>query len=176
MRFLFAALILATTLPASAQIYQYVDDKGNRVFTDQPPLGVDASSVELPNINSVPMQNSSQSSSPEASTTNEPQTADYYSQLLISNLPDDAALRANNGSFTVQVQINPKLASTHRLQLLVDGQPYGSASSSTRLSVQNLDRGEHSIAVQVIDGDTVIQTSPADTLTVQRVHLGNRTP
>jgi hypothetical protein len=34
----------------------------------------------------------------------------------------------------------------------------------------NIDRGLHSLAVQVIDGVTVIQQSPTVTFTVQRVH------
>jgi hypothetical protein len=34
----------------------------------------------------------------------------------------------------------------------------------------NIDRGEHRLAVQVIDGQTVIQQSPPAVFTVQRVH------
>jgi len=34
----------------------------------------------------------------------------------------------------------------------------------------NIDRGEHHLAVQVIDGQTVIQQSPPAVFTVQRVH------
>jgi hypothetical protein len=34
----------------------------------------------------------------------------------------------------------------------------------------NIDRGEHSLAVQVIDGQNIVQQSPTVTFTVQRVH------
>jgi hypothetical protein len=35
-----------------------------------------------------------------------------------------------------------------------------------------LDRGEHSLAVQVLQGAQLIQQSQTITLTVQRVHVG----
>jgi hypothetical protein len=38
------------------------------------------------------------------------------------------------------------------------------------LQLVNVDRGEHSLAVQVISGEDVIQQSPSVTFTVQRVH------
>ncbi|MDY0250960.1 MAG: DUF4124 domain-containing protein [Pseudomonas sp.] len=174
MRFVFAAVLLAAALPATAQIYQYTDTKGNRVFTDQPPLGVGASSVELGAINSLPAPKSTKPAVPSA--TDDADTAELatpYSRLQLTGLPDDEALRANNGSFTVQVEITPELAKQHRLQLLVDGQAYGTASSTTRLQIENLERGEHRLAVQVLANDTVLQSSAEQTITVQRVHTGS---
>lgn len=60
MRLIFATVLLIAALPAAAQIFQYTDAKGNRVFTDQPPLGVDASSVELAPTNSLPRHKKAQ--------------------------------------------------------------------------------------------------------------------
>ena len=73
-------------------------------------------------------------------------------------------------SFSVGVQIQPKLSPGHRLRLLLDGKPYGQASSSTRLSLTNIDRGEHSLAVEVLSGEQSIQQSSPVTFTVQRVN------
>ncbi|MNP87495.1 hypothetical protein D3C76_1884300 [compost metagenome] len=56
------------------------------------------------------------------------------------------------------------------MQLLLDGQPYGQPSNVPILQLVNIDRGLHSLAVQVINGETVVQQSPTITLTVQRVH------
>ena len=53
MRLIFVITLLISALPAAAQIYQYTDAKGHRVYTDRPPLDVKASSIELPNINTV---------------------------------------------------------------------------------------------------------------------------
>ena len=51
-----------------------------------------------------------------------------------------------------------------------NGKPYGQASSSTRLSLTNIDRGEHSLAVEVLSGEQSIQQSSPVTFTVQRVN------
>jgi hypothetical protein len=37
-----------------------------------------------------------------------------------------------------------------RVGLLFDGQPYGPLSDTTQLHLLNIDRGEHSLAVQVL--------------------------
>ena len=79
-------------------------------------------------------------------------------------------LRANNGTFTVTVLIKPRLQGPHLLRLLLDGQPYGQPGNVPILQLVNIDRGEHRLAVQVIDGENVVQQSPAVTFTVQRVH------
>jgi hypothetical protein len=85
-------------------------------------------------------------------------------------LPNEEALRANNGTFTVSVLIKPRLQAPHLLRLLLDGQPYGQSSNVPILQLVNIDRGEHSLAVQVINGEEVLQQSPTVTFTVQRVH------
>lgn len=182
MRLLLAAILLAIAVPASAQIYQYIDQQGNRVYTDQPPEGIDATSVELPTVNTVDMQPPADNFTDPSLTADSDLDADAepaipYSTLELTGLPDDQAIRANNGDFTVQVAINPELASQDRLQLLVDGQAYGPAGHSTTINVINLSRGEHQLAVQVLSSDNqVLQTSAAQTVAIQRVHLGDRKP
>lgn len=176
MRLVTALALLVVALPVAAQIYQYTDEKGNRVFTDQPPLGVDATSIDLAPVNTIPeaadtenLKGTYDADSPSASQATAP-----YSQLQLTGLPVAEAIRANNGNFSVQVDITPQLSSNHRLQLLIDGQPHGIASSSTTLYAENIDRGEHQIAVQVLANNKVVQSSPEQLITVQRVHLGNR--
>lgn len=174
MRLIFATVLLISALPAAAQIFQYTDAKGNKVFTDKPPLGVEASNIELAPTNSLPAPQKS-TVTPEMSADDEgnAESATPYSVLKLIGLPDEEALRANNGTFSVQVEISPKLAKQHRLQLLIDGQAYGATSTSTSLQVDNLERGEHRLAVQVLTNDQVVQSSAEHTITVQRVHTGS---
>lgn len=174
MRLVLATIMLAAALPVTAQIYQYTDAKGNLVYTDRPPLGADANSVELQTINSLP-SSTNRATNRQSDTDNSDASdqAGPYSQLQLTGLPDAEALRANNGNFTVQVAIIPDLVSPHRLQLLVDGQAYGTASAATSIQVTNLARGEHRLAVQVLAGEQVLQRSDEQTLSVQRVHTGS---
>ena len=161
----------ALALPASAQIYSYIDASGNKVFTNQPPDGINAAPVELPPMNTM--------DPPEVSAP--AQVADAvpvdgqslpYSQLQLTNLPTDEALRSNNGTFTVSASLQPALRPGDSLQLLLDGQPYGAPTNVPLLQLTEVDRGEHTLAVQVKTGDQVVQQSAPVSFTVQRVALG----
>ena len=167
MRLLVTSLLLSLTLPVSAQIYQYKDANGNTVYTNQPPQGQDAEQVQLPPTNSVEMSTPKTSESPAPI---EEASGLHYSTLTLTDLPSDEALRANNGTFTVSVLIKPRLQPPHQLRLVLDDEPYGQPSNVPILQLVNVDRGEHRLAVQVIDGETIVQQSPPVAFTVQRVH------
>lgn len=164
-------LLLVVSLPVAAEIYKYTDAQGNTAYSNQPPDGIKARTVELPPLNSIepPAPSSQAPQTRQADTAEPPQAA--YSTLELTDLPVDEALRANNGTFTVGVKIEPRLRPGHFLQLVVDGEPYGPPSNIPRFQVVNIDRGEHSFAVVARDADGVIQQSPTLTLTVQRVHV-----
>ncbi|WP_426201838.1 DUF4124 domain-containing protein [Pseudomonas sp. TWP3-1] len=164
--FLFLSLLIA--LPAAAQIYKYTDASGNTVYSDHAPDGVQAQPVELPPLNRVEPQSPSSPAPPV--TDNREQPRKTYEILELGGLPTEEALRANNGTFTVTVLIKPRLQPPHQLRLLLDDQPYGQPSNVPILQLVNVDRGEHRLAVQVIDGEAIIQQSPAAVFTVQRVH------
>jgi hypothetical protein len=170
MRRSFACLLLLISLPVAAQIYKYTDANGNTAYSNQPPDGIKAETVELPPLNSIePAAPRGAAQSAPGAQAEQPQAA--YSTLELTDLPTDEALRANNGTFTIGVRIEPRLRSGHLMQLLVDGNPYGQPSNIPRFQVINIDRGEHSFAVAVQDAQGILQQSPTITLTVQRVHV-----
>ncbi|WP_271409614.1 DUF4124 domain-containing protein [Pseudomonas sp. Q1-7] len=169
MRSLLAVLLLALALPAAAQIYKYTDADGNTVFTNQPPEGAASEKVELPPTNAIGAQPPSQPVGAPAGTAQQA----TYQVLELTDIPDDEALRANNGTFSVGVRLEPRLHAGHSLRLRLDGQPYGQPANVPRLQLVNVDRGEHSLAVDVLAGTRVVQSSAAVTFTVQRVHTGS---
>lgn len=160
-------MLLSLAFPVMAQIYKYTDADGNTAYSNQPPDGVAAQAVELPPLNSVEPQ---PPSAPPGEAMSREQPHSAYEVLELTNLPTTEALRANNGTFTVNVLIKPRLQGPHLLRLLLDDQPYGQASNVPILQLVNIDRGTHSLAVQVIDGENIVQQSPSVTFTVQRVH------
>ncbi|MFJ2284282.1 DUF4124 domain-containing protein [Pseudomonas sp. NPDC087803] len=164
----FLYILLLIALPAAAQIYKYTDANGNTVYSDHSPDGVKAQPLELPPLNSVEPQ--APSAPPASSTDNRPVARSAYEVLELTGLPSEEALRANNGTFTVNVLIKPRLQAPHQLRLILDDAPYGQPSNVPILQLVNVDRGEHRLAVQVIDGEAIIQQSPAVVFTVQRVH------
>ncbi|EIK96820.1 hypothetical protein PMM47T1_09181 [Pseudomonas sp. M47T1] len=169
MRSCLICLLMLLALPAWAQIYKYTDAEGNTAYSNQPPQGTAAQTVELPPLNSVQPQ------APVAPMVPVPRQNDenqpLYRTLQLTDIPTEEALRANNGTFTVGVLIDPRLRQEHRLRLLLDGQPYGPPTNVPRLQLVSLDRGDHSLAVQVLLNDRVVQQSPTVTFTLQRFHL-----
>ncbi|MFJ5286742.1 DUF4124 domain-containing protein [Pseudomonas sp. NPDC088429] len=164
----FLYILLLIALPAAAQIYKYTDANGNTVYSDHSPDGVQAQPVELPPLNRVEPQ--APSAPPAPVSDNRKPQRNAYDILELAGLPTEEALRANNGTFTVNVLIKPRLQPPHQLRLVLDDEPYGQPSNVPILQLVNVDRGEHRLAVQVIDGQTIIQQSPPVALSVQRVH------
>jgi hypothetical protein len=165
----FLFILLLIVLPATAQIYKYTDANGATAYSNQPPDGVSAHPVDLPPLNSVERQPPGEAAPTAETARNEPPHK-AYEVLELSGLPTTEALRANNGTFTITVLIKPRLQAPHLLRLLLDDQPYGQPGNVPILQLVNIDRGEHRLAVQVIDGENVVQQSPAVTFAVQRVH------
>ena len=60
------------------------------------------------------------------------------------------------------------------VKLLLDGQPYGTPNASGAFLLSNIDRGDHCLVVQVLQGAQVVQSSAPMIFTVQRVHIGNK--
>lgn len=170
MRCALACLLWLTALPALAQIYKYTDAQGNTAYSSQPPAGRASQTVELPPLNSVESPRRPQPTVLPPTTVQVPQNA--YSMLELTDLPTEEAVRANNGTFDVGVRIQPRLRPGDLLRLVLDGQPYGQSSNVPRLQLVNIDRGEHNLAVQVLDSqEGVVQQSATLTFNVQRVHL-----
>lgn len=170
---LLVCLSMSCAGSAVAQIYKSTDAQGNPVFSNQPPTdGKAAQTVDLPPVNSI------QPVKPAAENTYQTNTAANagkpYSLLELTGLPNDEALRANNGSFGLGVNIKPDLRPGHKYRLVIDGEPYGQMLGAPPLPVAELDRGSHTIAVDVInsDGQTIQESAPVS-IDLQRVHWGN---
>ncbi|WP_178124666.1 MULTISPECIES: DUF4124 domain-containing protein [unclassified Pseudomonas] len=164
MRVTVFCLLWITALPAIAEIYQYTDAAGHRAYSDQPPKTA-YQSIETPAPNRIQSPVPLPRETPRAAP---PTSEQPYARLELSGVPEHGALRANNGSFSVQVELQPGLQAPHRLRLLLDDKPYGRASPGPGLQLVNLNRGQHRLAVQVLDGERVLQQSPDVTFTLLR--------
>ena len=170
MRPICACLLLALALPASAEIYRYTDERGNPVYTNQPPQGVATESVQLGPTNTVASPRAASGPDTAQTDTQAPAT---YDILEVTGVADGSTLRANAGNFAVVISLQPTLHDDHQLQLLLDGQPLAPPGRQTRFTFDSIDRGEHQLQAVVFHEDKELQRSPAVTFTVQRVHIGS---
>lgn len=169
MRSALLSLLLIFSVPAFADIYKYIDGQGNTVFTNQPPEGVKADTIDLPPANTVNIRTPEP---PPPLPERQAQQAPYRT-LQVSGIPDEQALRANNGTFVVSALLEPALQRGHTLRFLLDGIPQAAPGSTTSLQLNNVDRGEHRLQIEVLRGERVIQRSEPQSFTVQRVNTSS---
>lgn len=174
-----ALLCLGTflTAPVLAQIYSYTDASGQRVFSDQPPSAATPhSSVELKPVNRMPAgQRMIKLKAPaELKQQLAPPPPPYTSLALLSPVPGDTL--SNSGrSIVIQVSSSPALLSGHHYQAWLDGAAYGPASETDSWRIDEVNRGEHQLQVQLLDeqGNSLMQTEVA-TLYVRQTTLADR--
>lgn len=169
------ALVLVVPLlcaPAFGEIYKYTDANGNTVYSEHAPAGRPSKPMDLPPLNSLQMPKAKpnvRASEPVPSPTPAAPSA-AYALLELAGIPTNGAIRANNGTFDVGVNIQPRLEPGQLLQLVLDDVAYGTPSNVPRLQLVNVDRGQHRLAVQVLQGAQVVQMSEPVVISVLRVN------
>lgn len=169
---LLCLLLPFVALPSAAQIYRLTDAHGNTVYTDQPPHGSAPQPLQLPPTNRLDSAPPAAGTPPPAEHSDQ-QLRQPYTLLELTGLPDDEALRANNGTFTVGARLEPALQPAHSLRFLLDDRPVGKPGPQVAIQIEQLARGQHRLQVEVLSGHQVIQRSTAKTFTLQRVHTSS---
>lgn len=145
-------LLLCWLLPlaAPAAVYKWVDEEGNVVYSDKPHADAKKLNLPPPSIYSPP------STASEANTTRkkEKEGSTGYKVLIVSPRQDET-IRDNTGAVTVQMVLEPSLKAEagHQLALLLDGIKQPGNSISSLLQLQNVDRGSHTVQIQVEDAE-----------------------
>ena len=162
-------LLLLYTLSSFAQgaVYKSVDEQGNVTYTDTQP-GKQSEEVELKPITPVkfdpPKPVKIQSAPP---TQKKKKSEKVYSVLAITSPANDATVH-NAGNFSVQVALSPELDSEHRIQLLLDGELIAPPQKTLSFQLSNIDRGTHTLRVEIISLEKKVVQSTSSTIHVHR--------
>ncbi len=154
----FSALLVlsvAIAAPAVAEIYKRTNPDGSVEFTDVP-----RSDEEKP-VPLSPMSTFKATPAPRRSTSNTQADAKKYSAISVTSPANETTIRDNTGTVAVSVSLSPALRSGHQLVLMVDGEQKGKSTSGS-FTLNNLDRGSHSLVAKVVDkaGKTLISSAP----------------
>ncbi|TLX58754.1 penicillin-binding protein [Stutzerimonas nosocomialis] len=172
MRRLLLCLMLFSPL-ALAQVYTYIDQDGNRVFTDQPTKG--AKVIELTPPNAMPAPQTRRLSPPPQAADKKPEPALPYGLLRILVPSPDATINNNAGDLIVTATSDPALQEGHAYRLILDGQVSGSPGRSPVFALSNIDRGTHHISVEIIDqGGRILEKTPNQPFHMRRVSLAQK--
>lgn len=158
---------------ALAQVYTYIDAEGNRVFTDKP-RSSSAQPVILAPSNNVQLN---QPSSAPRSVAPAPvsKMAIHYQLLRILVPEPDASIHHASGELIVTATSDPGLLPGHNYRLLLDGQAQGEPSRSPVFPLQHVDRGTHTLAVEIIDAaGLTVERTPAQPFHMHRMSLAQK--
>ncbi len=150
-------LILLLAFPLSAaEIYKWVDEKGNVHYGDAPGGAGAKPLTRLPGLSTyrppaLPKLEERKSAAPSAAEPSQA-SAGYRMVKVVSPEPQ-ATIRSAPGEVPVFVALDPVLREGHYLQVILDGKPLPQKHASTVIQLSNVDRGEHRIAVAVYDAD-----------------------
>lgn len=165
----------------SATIYQWQDNEGNTYFSDTPHKG--AKEINLPTTQTYdPNKPLSEQSKSQKNKNDEPKT---YESVTITQPENDYTLPNMEGNLNVAIEVLPKLMDGDSIQLVLDGKPIGGSQSSGAFSLNNLNRGTHSISAKIVNKDNEeVATSNSVSFHVRRpvikqnlpVNQSNHTP
>jgi hypothetical protein len=147
-------ILLASSAAVAATVYKWVDDKGVTHFSDQPNPG--AAKVHVDD----PQSYSASASAPSSAATTPKRTPGSSMQCSIESPANDDVLM-NQFSVSGHAHFEPPPPPTAQISLLLDGRPAGSVDSGGSFSIAQVERGTHTLSIQVRgrDGTTFCESS-----------------
>jgi hypothetical protein len=166
LRTVIVTILLFITMPASAKLYKCPDADGNISYTDEPCVG--GKELKLPPLPTFKAPPVKPGQPEKASATGK--TA-MYSQLEILKPKNDATMQNSTGKVEIILDLTPALqgGEGHRITLSLDGKKLEGEGQTTRILLDQVDPGTHSLQVSVVDkkGEALI-TSKAVTFHIDK--------
>lgn len=96
----------------------------------------------------------------------------HYDVLRILVPEPDATLHSNAGEVIVSATNEPALQPGHRYRLLLDGQPTAEPGPSPVFPLSNIDRGSHTLSVEILDEQgRIVERTASQPFHMQRTSL-----
>ena len=162
-------LVLLCPLLCYGKIYRWQDSEGNTYFADTPHKG--AKQVVLPKVQEYSPLKQQQLNQDE----NKPADVSprSYKSIVISQPQAGSTVRNNQGFVAVIIHVEPSLVDGDKFQLSLNGKKIGEAQATPSFAIKGINRGTHSIVVQVIDRDgAVVGESEPRVFYMHRARVG----
>ncbi len=162
----FILLLSFALIPVSlAKIYTWEDASGRTIYGDMPPEHKKAKEVKTQELTIVPgykdpsLEKETDTLKTQASSEKKEEVS--YKSFDVSYPRDDEAIRANDGNVTVSFDLQPPLQKTDTLSIYLDGKKIAEDSKALSISLNNLDRGTHSLFAVVRNekGDVLLNSN-----------------
>lgn len=188
MRYVLLISLFVCSLAHAADVYQQQSKTGGVVYSDVPqspnatvvqtapantapttaaPEAPSSASEETPATPSGAATTSAQQGAAQTTEVHKP-----YTTLYIASPANEETIQ-NQPVIYVSVKVEPSLQKGDKIQIFLDGNPWGKSLASTRFQFTAPDRGTHSISAELIDEQNkILKTSGANTIYVHQAHIG----
>src|SRR5262245_64348731 len=155
---------------SAAPAWTWVDAEGTRHYSDRPVPG--AERVELVGAQGFGAAGRSTRASRADDAATDP--AGAYQSVEVVSPADQETLWNIGTNLSVQVRFQPGLQPGHRYDLVYDGQRRNLNTATTRVTLPDVFRGEHTLQVVVIDAaGAEVMRSAARVFFVQQTSVQN---
>lgn len=165
------SLLLFLVFPCvvSSAVYKWVDQTGEVHYSDQRMPG--AEKIELPK-SSIYTPPAAQKQVTGRSTGGATASAVAYESLSISGPGDEETIHSNEQHVNVAISVQPALNEGDRFRLFLDGTVVSGEHTNSQITLQNVERGTHTLQVAVVDqaGKELIR-SAAVTFFLRKISL-----
>lgn len=161
MKYFLFNLFLLLPISAVAAVYSH-EENGQTIYSDTP-LSANASAVNVPTVNDSPVLQTTDSVKVKQSVSSE------YKNFSISS-PSNGETIQNQPTITVSTAIDPKLQKGNKVQFYLDSKPVGPASEQTSITLNHIDRGQHTVSAAIVSEQNSI-LKQTESITIY-VHYG----
>lgn len=150
------AFLLAWPLYAK-DVYKWTSEEGVILYSDTYRPGAERIHVTGGSTSPQPGVGSSTDEGSQSTSA----TAGNYEHFEILSPENDETIRSNEGVVPVGLSLTPTLAPGHSIQILLDGTLLEGSLNSTQFTLNNLNRGTHSLEAKVVDeAGNPVMTAP----------------
>lgn len=169
MKVFIVTLLLVCSAASGEQVYEQKNDQGTVIYSDAPlndskPVNLN----ETTNTISVPPP---QTEMGVIKKDNESINSIYKTFLIIS--PKDQETTQGQSDIPVKLKLEPELRAGDKIQLMIDGAPYGAPTTVLNPFLHNVDRGSHQLSAVILDANRSI-VKQSNLLTIYIHHTSNQ--
>lgn len=142
---------------AAAGVYRWVDENGQIHFSDKAQAGAEQIKLKETSIYTPPAESNSGAAdqTEQAKGTVDANTAPNavvdYEVISVVSPENNQVVRSTEGTVDISVELRPGLQQGHKIRVYLNGNKAAQDLETTQITLQNMDRGTHSLEVSVID-------------------------
>lgn len=169
MKKLVGILIVLFSISAYAQIYVKQESNGDIIYSDMPTAN--AKAINLPE-EKPPILATTEETAKEVKKPSAEDAKLTYKTFRITSPVDQQTIQ-NQPALLVNLNVEPDLQDSDKIQLFIDGKRIGEPSAGKQINAGLVERGSHEVYGLIIDKNKKnVMQSNVITIFVQQAHTG----